>query len=300
MNLKHLKSFYWVSKLGTYSRAAEQLSLTESSVYRGVQSLERTYGVQLFSRDKGRVRLTPAGKLLYDYAEKIDALEGMADQLMSEMVTPAFVFGTTTLVAHVVGRCFAAWKSERPELRVGLVCSYSSDLYTRILAGELSFAFAPSLNLPTGLHSVETGFHDEVSFIARAGHPLSKRRLVSLSELAQEQVVSTSPATLTRHLLMEISRETGIRFSISIIVDNVTLLLDLVGAGAGIGLASKLNAAEAVKEGKISFITVEGMPRFIPWGFVMRQGVPLTEEANSLMLHLRSCLAPELALALPA
>ncbi|MBI2910111.1 MAG: LysR family transcriptional regulator [Chloroflexi bacterium] len=294
MNLRHLKSFYWAAKLGNYSRAAEQLGVTQPAVFRAVQTLEKAYGVRLLCRETGKLALTNAGQMLFSYAEKIDGLEALADQLMGETTPLAFVFGSTPLLTQAICESVIEWKLEHASTCIGFLSSESSDLYAHLLSGELAFAVAPIVRLPPGLVEDGLGYRDEVGFVAKCGHPLSKRRAVSLEELAAEEFVTTFPTTAVHHLLMQISEEAGLRFKIAMVVADAGQALQLVAGGVGVALVSKTRSAEAIKEGRICPISVKGFSRFIPYGTVTREGMALSGDASSLLSHLRASLQEQL------
>jgi len=74
VNLNQLRVFEAVARTGSFSRAAETLSVTQPAVTLQIRQLERDCGVQLFERIRRRPRLTDAGRVLQDYARRIFAL----------------------------------------------------------------------------------------------------------------------------------------------------------------------------------------------------------------------------------
>src|SRR5574340_408300 len=85
MNLNQLRAFYSVVKTGTFAKAAEGLFVTEPAVYIQVRSLERDLGFTLLDRFGKELRPTEAGKLLYDYSEKIFSLVDEATTAVKEL-----------------------------------------------------------------------------------------------------------------------------------------------------------------------------------------------------------------------
>ncbi|MFH1484651.1 MAG: LysR family transcriptional regulator, partial [Chloroflexota bacterium] len=257
MNLRQLRYFYWVSKQGSYARAADELGVTEPCVYRAVRSLERSCGVQLLAARKGRVTATHAGRILHDYAQRIEALHTEAEYSLAELVTPrqgCLVFGTTHPFALALTPHLASWKSVEPKTRLSIVLDKSIDLYASLLEGQLDVALAPVLSLPAGLYSDERVFYSDLVFAGPPGHPLSLRRVVSPAEVLEEQLITTFAATVNYDVLTGISEELNSRLNVSMQVDDPVLMVELVAAGAGIGLVSKYLASEAVRQGRLSII----------------------------------------------
>lgn len=292
MNLKHLKYFYWVSKFGSFSQAANQLDISEPSVNRAVRSLERFCGVQLFYREKGRLKPTHAGQLLYDSAERIHALEKATEDSIAELISPRkglIAFGATHPLGYSMIQWLRSWRLDNPRARLAIAIGLRNELYARVLAGELAFAVAPIMGLPPGLQADPRIFHDDLLFVARAKHPLSKRRAVSQAELILEQFETTFPATVTHSLLTEMLGAS--HNGIAIQVDDAGIAMGLITAGAGIGLVSRRMAKREMEQGNLSILHVEGFPYSAPNGFVYRSGVSLSHESASLISYLSSCFA---------
>ncbi|MFH1485270.1 MAG: LysR family transcriptional regulator, partial [Chloroflexota bacterium] len=296
MNVKHLQHFYWVAKLGTYSRAAEQLGVSEPAVHRSVRSLERSCGVQLLSREKGRLRPTHAGRILQEYGERFNALQLAAEESVAELVTPrtaVMLFGVSRIFAVDVGRCLARWKSTYRDAHVGVAGGLRGELYLRVLEGELDFALASVAGLPAGLTSHSVAFQDEVIVVGPRGHPLAERRVVSPTELSKERFVTSMPGTTSHSLLLEMAEEMRTRPNIVAEVGQSETELELVAGGYGIGIRSRHLVQEAIRQERLSVISVTGFPRRVLYGFVFRSAVPLSKEAGALVAYLESALIEE-------
>ncbi|MBI2909008.1 MAG: LysR family transcriptional regulator [Chloroflexi bacterium] len=291
---KHLQSFFWVLRLGSYRRTAEQLDISQAAVYRSVRSLERSCGIQLIRREGGKITPTHAGRVLQEYAERIETLHSAAEESIAEMVrprSPVLLFGVTHNFALDVARCMGGWEPQDPNLRVAVVVGLRGELHTRVLEGEMHFAFASAIGMPPGLAVGDAVFEDEMVFVGPAGHPLSKRRVVSLAELSQERLVDFLPGSTSHSILMEIAEKTGARLNIVGEVDHTEVGIELVASGFGISVRSRRTAAESIRLGRLSEIPVVGFPRRIPYGFVFRSEAPLSEAARSLIEHLTACLS---------
>ena len=85
MNLRKLEVFYYTAKLGSCRKAAKRLVVTQPAVTVQIRELERYYQVRLFSRSHNGLQLTEAGKMLYEYADKIFGLAEEAENRLLEM-----------------------------------------------------------------------------------------------------------------------------------------------------------------------------------------------------------------------
>jgi len=82
MNLHHLKVFYAVAKGGSFTQAAQDLSISQPAVTIHIRALERYYGVRLFDRGSRRATLTDVGQTLFEYAQRIFALAEEAEHAL--------------------------------------------------------------------------------------------------------------------------------------------------------------------------------------------------------------------------
>ena len=80
MNLYHLKTFYYTAKFRSYTKAADELCITQPAVTRQIQELQSTYDLTLFNRVGKKIILTDAGETLYSLAEKIFELETQVEE----------------------------------------------------------------------------------------------------------------------------------------------------------------------------------------------------------------------------
>lgn len=155
----------------------------------------------------------------------------------------------------------------------------------RVLAGELDFAVAPGVGLPSGLDYVDGGSRDEIVVIVPKGHPFSRRRIVSVAEVAKEPLVTTSPPSVTYSSLREKDKIDG-PLEVSMSADDQQTIDRLVSRGAGIRIVSRRVSHRSIEEGRLSVVNVPGFPRMIPHGFILRTGSVPSPETNSLIARL--------------
>ena len=105
MEFRQLKTFRVVSQLLSFTRAAEQLHMAQSSVSAQIRGLEEEFGVMLFDRIGRRVMLTDAGRKLHDYACRI---EGMTDDVHMKDVNVVFLKTLELVLAASLGHPLAA------------------------------------------------------------------------------------------------------------------------------------------------------------------------------------------------
>jgi DNA-binding transcriptional LysR family regulator len=160
----------------SYTRAAEELGLSQSALSRSIQSLEQETGVRLFDRDRGKVRLTQHGLA---FMERAEALVAEADDLQSAMQRTAdaedgeVCFGIESLPARVLlADVLAESLNQAPMLRTRVQIRSIEALWSRLITGEIEFFISAEGRVPaTPPARVSRLGVFPVSFLVRPGHP---------------------------------------------------------------------------------------------------------------------------------
>ncbi len=203
MDLVQLKRFLLAAETGNLRRAAVQLHVSQPALTQSIKSLEQGLGVVLFERSARGVALTafgrallPRARMMLNERERIarDMAEvGSGDaQRIAVGVAPYF---SRQIFPAAVLRALAA----RPALKVQIAERHTTELVKLLQEGEIEFAFCvhnPAIDTDESLEFLAT-YEERYSIMARAGHPLLRRRRVSERDLAGcSWIVHDSSATL--------------------------------------------------------------------------------------------------------
>ncbi len=177
MDLRSLKHVVVLSRLLSYTKAAQELHLTQSALSRSIQAIERDAHVILFDRDRGGVRLTVIGRTfvaraaaLLREAEELDLL--LKRSSTAEVGEVSFGIGPLAAQA-LLPSVFAASISTKPKLRTQVMIRNADGLLPALLKEELEFVISPESDMMRSapLTSVHLGSFP-MSLIVRADHPL--------------------------------------------------------------------------------------------------------------------------------
>lgn len=172
MELSDLNVFRTVVAAGGITRAAEQLHRVQSNVTTRVRQLEEDLGVELFIRQGKKLSLSPAGRILLDYADRLLALAAEArDALQDSSPRGSFRLGSMESTASVrlpgvLSKYHCKYSSVSLELRTGS----TRDLATGVLLGELDAALVAE-PVPDGPFDKQPIYKEELVIIAAANHP---------------------------------------------------------------------------------------------------------------------------------
>ncbi len=275
MHPRLLKTFLAVARSKSFTRAAQEVHLAQSSVSDQMQSLEAELGAVLFARSKQGLGLTQAGETLVSYAEEMLAL---ADEARGAVVAAAghqaglvTIGALETIAAIKLPEWLSAFQSDHPDVSLQLKVAGSGDLLRKLDTGEIDLAFC-----------FDQGGFDE-RFVRRAIateplivaiHPQAKfmARELDLAGLASMEFLATEVGCAYRAMFDKAFADAGVPApKPSAEVGSVGAIIRLVAAGAGIALVPRLAAAEALDRGEISEMSWPGSDRTMTLAMIWRR-----------------------------
>ncbi len=180
LNLHRLRVFHAVARRQSYSRAAEDLHISQPAVSKHVLDLEEELGAKLFHRLGRRIVLTEAGRLMADYAQRIFVLADEARRALGELEgleRGRLALGASSTPGnYLLPRVLAAFCARYPRLEVSLDILASHDVVDRILRQDLDLGFVGA-TFDAELH-VQPYVEDELVLVLRPGHPLASVRTI--------------------------------------------------------------------------------------------------------------------------
>ena len=275
MELRHLEHFVAVAEEQNFTRAARRLHLVQSALSVSIRSLERELDTQLFERTTREVRLTDAGRILLPEARR--TLDAAASARAAVFGAHAGLRGTLRLgmmqVISVVevGSLIAAFHRERPlvDIQPRTAPGGSAALIAGVRRGTLDAAFV-AVSGPDQPGLTATTLAREAMLLAcPPDHPLARRAVVSVSELAGEPFVDHMPGWGTRTAADQLFARAGVERSIGIEVPDASIQASLVHAGLGLALLPESMIADAGLVGvplrpaatfTVAFIVAAGRP----------------------------------------
>lgn len=237
MELRHLRYFAALAEELNFTRAAEKVHITQSTLSHQIKQLEHELGQPLFDRDSKRVLMTEAGESLLACASKVlrDIEEGVhvvkaAGQTLNGSL---HVASTSTFSASRLPDCLAAFLAKHSGVRVALTEFSARGVEEAVASGsaDVGIGYMPSR---PGL-SFEPLYIEEMVLAVSKEHPLALRKRISLAELHREALVLNTPDSATREMLDE-------RFASVRAEPNVVAEMDATYAMLGLVRAMRVGA----------------------------------------------------------
>ncbi|MFJ6449071.1 LysR substrate-binding domain-containing protein [Streptomyces hydrogenans] len=244
MELRHLQHFVAVAEDRHFTRAAERLMVSQSGLSASIRALERDLKAPLFVRSTRRVTLTEAGRALLVEAERVLAQVRAAQEAVAAVqgvVRGTLSLGTEQCVAgvHVAG-LLATFRRRHPEVEIRLRQEGGLVLAEDVAAGRLDLAFAYRTRADSDqLRSVPLAT-EPMTLLCHPEHPLAAAGpVLSLRDLAEEVFVDFHPGWGPRRATDAAFATAGVPRAVSLEVNDVHSLLDLVEEDLGVAAARR-------------------------------------------------------------
>lgn len=182
----HLKGFVAVARTGNFTRAAEELGLSQSALSRSVRKLELQVGKPLFERQPRKITLTPLGEIFYPRAIEILQLVEQTFHELSEANHGGHVRLAVipTIAPYFLPRLLSDFAQQVPNIKISVLEETSEISIKKCEHGEVDIAIlALPLEIST-LESIEL-FSEELFLVLPANHPLGEKTEISVSELSE-------------------------------------------------------------------------------------------------------------------
>ena len=290
MDSDALLTFLIVHRRGGISNAAKALLRSQPAISRRIALLEQELGVPLFERIAGRTMLSDAGRVLVPYAERAVAAMQDAENAVRALARPDSGPVALAVVGTLAGGRLSAvlkrFAAKHPEVELTLRTATSAEVSDLIRRGEATIGLRYDRDRSREL-DCELLFAERLQVVCAPDHPRAGRRVAKLAELRGERwiafpVVPGRREVTASHAFSQFQTH-GLGEIAWTPVDSLTAQKRLVEAGLGIALLSESNAAEELRHGTISTITVRDLKASHDVVAVTRRGGFLSAAARRLL-----------------
>lgn len=258
MNFYHLRVFHTVAKRLSYSRAAEQLYISQPAVSRHVHALEKELGVKLFGQIGNRVFLTDAGRIVLDYAERVFALTEETKRGLEELEGLERGYlrlgASSTPGIYLLPPVLTRFREDYPGVEVSLYIGNSQMIEQRVLNNELDLGFVGARFLPE--LQVQPYVRDQLMLVVSPSHPFASREAVSADELEQQTVLLREAGSGSRQMLEEALSRKGIHLRRFLELNGCEAVKRAAAAGMGIAMISGFSITCEVEHGMLKIVDI--------------------------------------------
>ena len=265
MELTELQVFQAVAAEHSFSRAAVRLHRTQPAVSQAIRRLEEELGERLFDRSSKGGRLTEAGTILLDYAERLtrlrDEAEGAVRELQ-ELRRGRGVFGVNEAAVHILLPIVLQFREAHPAAQVEMRRVHSRQIPGEVLNRSLDFGFVTFEPAERGLLSVPLGI-DALVMLADPKHPLARRRQITMEEFGRQTVIAHNDYSPRRERVLRLFEEKHAAINIQISLASLDGIKRAVEMGLGVALLPRRCALSEIARKQLVAVRVPqlGMPR---------------------------------------
>lgn len=260
LSLDRLVVFYLVAKHMSFTRAADELHVTQPAVTKRIEVLERDCGQRLFERRPGRLALTAAGAALMPEAEVVYRSGAKATQLIRDLSSPTDLLriACPQTWSSVLMRTSIPRLHERyPEIRIELQRGNYADMMRNLAEGHIEAALIPMGVDDPRFDSVVVPIKPEpLVVLVPPDHALATAHNLRLSDLVSYPLVLRAHMPF-RQLLDDRATEEEIALDIVAEVSSAEDVRQSVLAGYGIGVLPEIGGQPEVGEGRLRAVSLE-------------------------------------------
>jgi len=231
MELRHLQHFIAVAEELNFTRAAERVHVTQSTLSHQIRQLEDEIGYVLFDRATNHVALTDAGEVFLAFAikalQEVDLGLGALKHGSAEMAGALRIGATNTFNLGFIPKCVATFLARHPGVRVCVEELSADDIRAKLNRGDLDIGIAYRPAEPSDL-VFEPLHNEEMVLAVSSEHPFAARKRVRMVELDRQMLVLLPREFATRVMLDECFRAAGAEPIVCAEMNTIAPMLELV------------------------------------------------------------------------
>jgi DNA-binding transcriptional LysR family regulator len=283
--LPQLRAFEASARLGSFTRAAEELHMAQATASVQIKKLSETVGLALFEQVGKRIHLTEAGQGVYTGCREVFRALSDMEQALAEMrgvASGRLRFAVPSAAKHFASRLLGAFAQRNPRVQASLQIHDRPALIERLKNNEadLYLFVEPPLEREVVAQAVVA---NPLVVLACGDHPLAGERKISFARLADEPFLMREPGSGTRMITLRLFARHGIAPKIRMELASDEAIREAVLAGLGVSILPRYAIGLDPMLAKLVCLDVEGFPLESHWHFVYPVGRRLSAAARAFL-----------------
>ena len=253
-----------VAELGSFTKAADALALSQPAVTQHIKQLEEQYDITLFLRSRGNMQLTKEGEVVRKYALRMAALEhNLEQELRNEKsrIRSMTIGITHTAESGQIIEVLAVYMRGIDNANLKILTNTAENLCMMLKNYELDFAIVgKEIPSPVLQHTpIDT---DTIVLAVTPDHPLASHSQVTIDELKKERMILRLPHSNTRNLFvaaLERQNQSIKDFNVVIEIDSVATIKDLIRRHFGVSVLARSACMDKYKKGELVLLPIENL-----------------------------------------
>jgi DNA-binding transcriptional LysR family regulator len=285
LELSQLEVFLAVARERRFSRAAEKLYRTQSAVSQTIRKLEDELGEALFDRSSREGVLTDAGKVLFDYAEKLVNLRAEATESLTELrelQKGKLVIAANEFTVLYLLPVLAVFRRLHPMIKISVERALGSHIPDDVLLYRAEFGVLSYEPQEPSLHSIVV-YLDELVFVAPPSHPLAAAPQVSIRQLGAESFVAHIVSSPHREKVLQLFKTHKTPLHMDLELPTLQAIKQYVAMGNGVALVPEISVESELARGELVRIPVRELQISRKLRLVYRKGANLSHAARAFL-----------------
>lgn len=258
-----LRVFHSVANHLSFTKASNELFITQPAVTRHIKELEAEYEIKLFNRTGNKITLTEAGKKLFSYTESIISLHNEIKFELSLYKGNAEgnlrIGASTTITQYVIPFVLARFNERFPDITINLINGNTEYIEKRLLKGEIDIGIVEGKPANSDIR-YSSFLQDELVIFSSSNSKI--KRTVSPEEFIKLPVVLRERGSGTLEIIEKYLQNTGIRINqlrVLMFLGSTEAIKSFVKTGKSIGIVSRFAIEDELEAGIFSLINVKGI-----------------------------------------
>ncbi len=291
MHLDRLRTFRMVVELESFSRAAEELFLSQPAVSLQIRQLEKELGVALIDRGGNRPSVTKAGIALLEFAEHVErGYAELKQQLTALKSEQSFIsIGcSATSAKQFVPSIIAELGHVAPEVHVRVITLPPDEAQARLLKGDLDFILTTERYLTNRLEA-ETVSTARLFIVGQPTNPLARRSRVTPQEVVEYPLALLPEPWSAQARIREWAENQGVQIRVAMELSSYDGLKQAARSGSALAVIAESALAQEIDRGELAIIRTVGLPLEYSIFLAHRAGnlKPHAAAVKAVALHLR-------------
>lgn len=211
-----LKVFHTVAKRLNFTKAADELCITQPAVSKHIQEIESYFQLKLFDRNGSKIKLTEAGEILLQYTNQLFAIYNKLEFDLNEInhrhSGQLRIGASTTIAQYVLPPLLADFHKKFPEIQVTLIISNTEQIEQALQNKDIDFGIIEGQSKNTSFKYTEF-LKDEIVLATRINHPATKKGRIQLDELLTVPFLLREPGSGTLEVIAHALKPLNIKLS---------------------------------------------------------------------------------------
>ncbi|MGH9597688.1 MAG: LysR substrate-binding domain-containing protein [Edaphobacter sp.] len=292
-----LHVFRVVADTLNFTKAAEDLKVSQPAVTSQIRNLEEGLGIALFDRVGRNATLTPAGQTLLPYVRQMDALTSDAIAALAPFGVQEGVelnIGAShTIGVYLLPRLLPALVRDWPKLRIHVVSGSTAEILNALATHQVSIGLIEAPGHRPDLR-IEPFAEDELSLILPPSHRWAKKTMLRAAEIVQEPILLRESGSGMRRFVEKYLESNGVlsqQLRTNIDMNSTEAIISAVEAGLGIGFVPVMALDKAKQTASIKIVPLENGPIRRQLSFALLSG-PVSEGPLHDLIELLRLVSP--------